>query len=77
MRTEGTNGGGFFGTNGAHPFANPTPLANFLGMLAIVVLPAGLTHTLGRMTGRRDAGWMLFAVMALIFSLACFTTRQI
>jgi K+-transporting ATPase ATPase A chain len=69
IKNLGTNGGGFFGTNGAHPFANPTPLTNFIGMLAIVVLPAGLTHTFGRMTGRRDAGWMLFAVMTLIFSL--------
>jgi K+-transporting ATPase ATPase A chain len=69
IKNLGTNGGGFFGTNGAHPFANPTPLTNFLGLLAIVVLPAGLTHAFGRMTGRRDAGWMLFAVMALIFSL--------
>ena len=69
IKNLGTNGGGFFGVNGAHPFANPTPLTNFIGMLAIVVLPAGLTHAFGRMTGRRDAGWMLFAVMALIFSL--------
>jgi K+-transporting ATPase ATPase A chain len=69
IKNLGTNGGGFFGTNGAHPFANPTPLTNFLGMLAIGVLPAGLTHAFGRMTGRRDAGWMLFAVMALLFTL--------
>jgi len=69
IKNLGTNGGGFFGANGAHPFANPTPLTNVLGMLAIVVLPAGLTHTFGRMTGRKDAGWMLFAVMTLIFSL--------
>jgi K+-transporting ATPase ATPase A chain len=69
IKNLGTNGGGFFGVNGAHPFANPTPLTNVLGMLAIVALPAGLTHTFGRMTGRKDAGWMLFAVMALLFSL--------
>jgi K+-transporting ATPase ATPase A chain len=69
IKNLGTNGGGFFGVNGAHPFANPTPLTNVLGLLAIVVLPAGLTHTFGRMTGRRDAGWMLFAVMALLFCL--------
>jgi K+-transporting ATPase ATPase A chain len=69
IKNLGSNGGGFFGANGAHPLANPTPLSNFLGMLAIVVLPAGLTHTFGRMTGRRDAGWMLFAVMAVIFAL--------
>jgi K+-transporting ATPase ATPase A chain len=70
IKNLGTNGGGFFAANGAHPLANPTPLTNFLGMLAIVVLPAGLTHTFGRMTGRRDAGWMLFAVMALLFTLS-------
>ena len=69
IKNLGSNGGGFFGANGAHPFANPTPLTNFLGMLAIVVLPAGLTHTFGRMTGRKDAGWLLFAVMALLFAL--------
>ena len=69
IKNLGGNGGGFFAANGAHPLANPTPLTNFLGMLAIVVLPAGLTHTFGRMTGRRDAGWLLFAVMALIFAL--------
>jgi K+-transporting ATPase ATPase A chain len=69
IKNLGTNGGGFFAANGDHPFANPTPLSNFLGMLAIVVLPAGLTHTFGRMTGRRDAGWLLCAVMTAIFAL--------
>ena len=69
IKNLGSNGGGSFGANGAHPFANPTPLTNVLGMLAIVALPAGLTHTFGRMTGRRDAGWMLWAVMAVIFVL--------
>jgi K+-transporting ATPase ATPase A chain len=69
IKNLGTNGGGFFGANGAHPFANPTPLTNFLGMLAIVVLPAGLTHTFGRMVGRRSAGWLLFTVMAVFFTL--------
>ena len=69
IKNLGTNGGGFFAANGAHPFANPTPLTNLLGMLAIVVLPAALTHTFGCMTGRRDAGWMLWSVMALLFSL--------
>ena len=69
IKNLGTNGGGFFAANGAHPFANPTPLTNLLGMLAMVVLPAGLTHTFGLMTGRRDAGWMLWAVMTLLFAL--------
>lgn len=76
IKNLGTNGGGFFGANGAHPFANPTPLTNFLGLLAIVVLPAGLTHAFGRMTGRKDAGWMLFAVMVLIFCLGLWGLHQ-
>jgi K+-transporting ATPase ATPase A chain len=69
IKNLGTNGGGFFGANGAHPFANPTPLTNFLGMLAVVILPAGLTHTFGRMVGRKSPGWLLFSVMALLFAL--------
>src|SRR5262249_3284894 len=63
----GTNGGGFFNTNGAHPFENPTPLTNLLAMLAIAVLPASLTYTFGRMTGRVKQGWILFAVMLTLF----------
>ena len=69
IKNLGSDGGGFFAANGAHPLANPTPLSNFLGMLAIVVLPAGLTHTFGRLTGRTDAGWLLFAVMLTLFIL--------
>jgi len=69
IKNLGTNGGGFFNANGAHPFANPTPLTNFLGMLAITVLPAGLTVTFGRLTGRPGAGWMLCLVMTLLFGL--------
>lgn len=56
IKNLGTNGGGFFNTNAAHPFENPSPLTNLLEMLAIVVLPAGLTHTFGRMIGRPRAG---------------------
>ena len=67
IKNLGTNGGGFFNVNGAHPYANPTALTNFVGMLAIVVLPASLTYTFGRMTGRRRDGWLLFGVMALLF----------
>ena len=63
----GTNGGGFFNVNGAHPFETPTPLANLLHMLAIAVLPASLTHTFGRMIGRPRQGWTLFAVMLVLF----------
>ena len=69
IKNLGTNGGGFFNANGAHPFANPTPLTNVLGMLAIVVLPAGLTVTFGRMTGRPRAGWLLCLVMTSLFAL--------
>jgi K+-transporting ATPase ATPase A chain len=63
----GTNGGGFFNANGAHPFQNPTPLCNLIEMLAIVVLPASLTCTFGKMTGRPRAGWALLIVMAILF----------
>jgi len=67
IKNLGTNGGGFFNVNGAHPFENPTPLTNFLEMLAIVVLPAALTNTFGRMVGRPREGWMLFWVMTFLF----------
>jgi K+-transporting ATPase ATPase A chain len=67
IKNLGTNGGGFFNVNGAHPFENPTPLTNFLEMLAIVVLPAALTHTFGALIGRPRQGWTLFWVMAFLF----------
>jgi K+-transporting ATPase ATPase A chain len=67
IKNLGTNGGGFFNANGAHPFEGPTPLANLLGMLAIAVLPASLTYTFGHMAGRPKAGWMLYAVMVFLF----------
>jgi len=67
IKNLGTNGGGFFNANGAHPFENPTPLVNFLAMLAIAVLPASLTITFGRMTGRPRAGLVLLAVMVVLF----------
>jgi K+-transporting ATPase ATPase A chain len=67
IKNLGTNGGGFFNANGAHPFENPTPLVNFLAMLAIAVLPASLTITFGRMIGRPRAGWVLLAVMVVLF----------
>jgi len=69
IKNLGTNGGGFFGVNGAHPFENPTPLANFIEMLAIAALPAGLTYTFGRMIGRPRQGWTLFWVMAFLFTV--------
>ena len=67
IKNLGTNGGGFFNANGAHPFENPTPLTNLLEMLAIFVIGAALTHTFGKMVGDRRQGWALFAVMALLF----------
>jgi len=67
IKNLGTNGGGFFNANGAHPYENPTPLTNFVAMLAIAVLPASLTYTFGRMTGRPRQGWVLFWVMLVLF----------
>jgi K+-transporting ATPase ATPase A chain len=67
IKNLGTNGGGFFNANGAHPYENPTPLVNFLALLAIAVLPASLTVTLGQMTGRPRAAMVLLAVMVLLF----------
>jgi K+-transporting ATPase ATPase A chain len=68
IKNLGTNGGGFFNANGAHPYANPTPLTNFLGLLAIAVLPASLTITFGSVTGRPRAGSLLLAVMLALFT---------
>ncbi len=67
IKNLGTNGGGFFNANGAHPYENPTPLTNFLEMLAIVLLPAALTNTFGRMVGQPRQGWLLYYVMVLLF----------
>jgi K+-transporting ATPase ATPase A chain len=69
IKMLGTNGGGFFNANSAHPFENPTPFSNLLQMLAIFVIPAGLTVTLGQMTGSPRHGWAVFAAMA-VFSVA-------
>ncbi|MBC7795846.1 MAG: potassium-transporting ATPase subunit KdpA [Pyrinomonadaceae bacterium] len=71
----GTNGGGFFNVNAAHPFENPTPLTNFLEMLTIILLPAALTYTFGRMTNRRRQGWLLFWVMMVLFIAGLFFTH--
>jgi K+-transporting ATPase ATPase A chain len=67
IKMLGTNGGGFFNANSAHPFENPTPLSNYLQMLSIFVIPAGLTYTLGRMTGSQRHGWAVWAAMAMLF----------
>jgi K+-transporting ATPase ATPase A chain len=66
IKQLGTNGGGFFGVNSAHPFENPTPLANFLEMLAILAIPGALTYTYGRMVGDTRQGWAILAVMFLL-----------
>ena len=67
IKMLGTNGGGFFNANSSHPFENPTPLSNFLQMLSIFAIPAGLTYTLGRMTGSPRHGWAVWAAMAVLF----------
>jgi K+-transporting ATPase ATPase A chain len=68
IKNLGTNGGGFFNANGAHPYENPTPLTNFIEMLAVVLLPAALTNTFGRMVGQPRQGWLLYRVMVLLFA---------
>jgi len=67
IKVFGTNGGGFFNANSAHPFENPTPLSNFFQMLLIFAIPSGLTYTLGRMTGSRRHGWAVWSAMAALF----------
>jgi len=67
IKQFGTNGGGFFSANSAHPFENPTPLSNFLAMFGIFAISSGLTYTLGSMTGSRRHGWAVWAAMAFLF----------
>lgn len=67
IKMLGTNGGGFMNANAAHPYENPTPLSNFLQILAIFLIPSGLTYTLGRMTGNQRHGWAVWSAMALLF----------
>ena len=67
IKMLGTNGGGFFNANSAHPFENPTPLTNFLQLLSIFLIPAGLTYTLGQMVDSRKHGWAVFAAMSLLW----------
>jgi len=68
IKMLGTNGGGFFNANSAHPFENPTPFSNFLEIFSIFLIPAGLTYTLGRMTGSPGHGWAVFAAMYVLFA---------
>ena len=67
IKMFGTNGGGFFNANSAHPFENPTPLTDLLEVLAIFAIPAGLTYTFGRFAGNQRQGWALFAAMLVLF----------
>ena len=67
IKELGTNGGGFFNANSAHPYENPTPLTNLIEMIAIFAIGAGLTHTFGQMAGDRRQGWALFGAMAILF----------
>jgi potassium-transporting ATPase potassium-binding subunit len=76
IKNLGTNGGGFFNANGAHPYENPTPLSNFLELLAIVLLPAALTNTFGRMVGLPRQGWLLYCVMLLLFSFGLLSVHH-
>ena len=67
IKEFGTNGGGFFNANSAHPFENPTPFSNFFELLLIFAIPSGLTYTLGRMTGSQRHGWAVWGAMAFLF----------
>ena len=73
IKELGTNGGGFFNANSSHPYENPTPFSNLLEMVCIFAIGAGLTYTLGRMTGSQRHGWAVWAAMAILF-LAGITT---
>jgi K+-transporting ATPase ATPase A chain len=72
IKMLGTNGGGFFNTNSAHPFENPTPFSNFLEILAMFLIPAALTVTLGKMSGSSGHGWAVFACMLLLWFVGVF-----
>ncbi len=74
IKQLGTNGGGFFNVNSAHPFENPTPLSNFLEMLAILLIPAALCHTFGVMVGDTRQGWAILSAMTLLFVALIFVT---
>ena len=79
IKQLGTNGGGFFNVNSAHPFENPTPLSNFLEMLSILLLPAALCYTFGRMVGDTRQGWALLAAMTVVlvaFLALCYGQEQ-
>lgn len=68
IKQLGTNGGGFFSVNSAFPFENPTPISNFIEMFAILLIPASLTYTYGKMIGNNKHGWIIFAAMFILFT---------
>lgn len=70
IKELGTNGGGFFNANSAHPYENPTPFSNFFEMILIFAVPSALTYTLGRMTGSQSHGWAVWSAMAILFLVA-------
>ena len=76
IKELGTNGGGFFNANSAHPFENPTPLSNFLEILLILLIPAALTYTFGIMVGNTRQGWALLGGHALSASSSAFAVLQ-
>jgi K+-transporting ATPase ATPase A chain len=73
IKELGTNGGGFFNANSAHPFENPAPLTNFIEIVLIFIIPAGLTYTFGRMARDQKQGWTIFAAMAVLFFMGVST----
>ncbi|MGH9693472.1 MAG: potassium-transporting ATPase subunit KdpA, partial [Bryobacteraceae bacterium] len=74
IKMLGTNGGGFFNANSAHPFENPTPLSNLFETVLIFLIPAGLTYTFGVMTGDRRQGWAIFSACAAMFLIGAFVS---
>lgn len=74
IKQWGTNGGGFFNANSAHPLENPTPLTNLIALFSIFAISAGLTYTLGRMTGAQKHGWAVWAAMAVLFMAGVLAT---
>jgi len=73
IKMFGTNGGGFFNANSAHPFENPTPLTNFVQLILIFAIPAALTYTFGRMARDQKQGWAIFAAMSVLFAAGVVT----
>jgi K+-transporting ATPase ATPase A chain len=72
IKLLGTNGGGFFNSNSAHPYENPTPLTNFAEILSLLMIASGLTYTFGKMVGDTRQGWAIFAAMAFLFFVGVF-----